>query len=151
MTILQATCLIVVALLGTLVVATRDPLRQAAVTGIFGLGLAALFLAVQAPDVALSQIAIGAIVVPVLVLLAMAKIRGARRVTRRARSVLAFAALGVLGAVLVVAVTGLDPSATTPARMATCLRGSCRASATPASSWPRRPSTIAASTRSARR
>jgi energy-converting hydrogenase B subunit D len=75
MTILQATCLVVVALLGTLVVVTRDPLRQAAVTGIFGLGLAALFLAVQAPDVALSQIAIGAIVVPVLVLLAMAKIR----------------------------------------------------------------------------
>jgi energy-converting hydrogenase B subunit D len=75
MTVLQATCLLVVAALGTLVVATRDPLRQAAVTRIFGLALAALFLAVQAPDVALSQIAIGAIVVPVLVLLAMAKIR----------------------------------------------------------------------------
>ncbi len=75
MTFLQATCLVVVAVLGTLVVVTRDPLRQAAVTGIFGLGLAVFFLAVQAPDVALSQIAIGAIVVPVLVLLAMAKIR----------------------------------------------------------------------------
>jgi energy-converting hydrogenase B subunit D len=75
MTFLQATCLIVVAALGTLVVVTRDPLRQAAVTGIFGLALGALFLAVQAPDVALSQIAIGAIVVPVLVLLALAKIR----------------------------------------------------------------------------
>jgi uncharacterized MnhB-related membrane protein len=75
MTALQATCLVVVAALGTLVVATRDPLRQAAVAGIFGLALSALFLSVQAPDVALSQITIGAIVVPVLVLLAMAKIR----------------------------------------------------------------------------
>jgi uncharacterized MnhB-related membrane protein len=75
MTALQATCLVVVAALGTLVVATREPLRQAAVAGIFGLALAALFLSVQAPDVALSQIAIGAIVVPVLVLLALAKIR----------------------------------------------------------------------------
>jgi energy-converting hydrogenase B subunit D len=75
MTVLQATCLVVVAALGTLVVATRDPLRQAAVSGIFGLALAALFVAVQAPDVALSQIAIGTIVVPVLVLLALAKIR----------------------------------------------------------------------------
>jgi uncharacterized MnhB-related membrane protein len=75
MTALQATCLIVVALIGTLVVLTRDPLRQAAVAGIFGLALAALFLAVQAPDVALSQMTVGAIVVPVLVLLAMAKIR----------------------------------------------------------------------------
>ena len=75
MTALQATCLLVVAALGTLVVATRDPLRQAAVAGIFGLALSALFLSVQAPDVALSQMVIGAIVVPVLVLLAMARIR----------------------------------------------------------------------------
>ena len=75
MTALHATCLIAVAIIGTLVVATRDPLRQAAVAGIFGLALSALFLSVQAPDVALSQIAIGAIFVPVLVLLAMAKIR----------------------------------------------------------------------------
>ena len=66
MTALQAVCLLVVAAVGTLVVATRDPLRQAAVAGIFGLALAALFLSVQA---------IGAIVVPLLVLLAMAKIR----------------------------------------------------------------------------
>ena len=75
MSALQATCLIAVAIIGTLVVLTRDPLRQAAVAGMFGLALCALFLSVQAPDVALSQIAIGAIVVPVLVLLAMAKIR----------------------------------------------------------------------------
>ncbi|MEA2251337.1 MAG: hypothetical protein QOI62_1864 [Solirubrobacteraceae bacterium] len=75
MTALQVTCLLVVAFVGTLVVLTRDPLRQAAVAGIFGLSLSALFLSVQAPDVALSQMTIGAIVVPVLVLLAMAKIR----------------------------------------------------------------------------
>jgi uncharacterized MnhB-related membrane protein len=74
-TALQVTCLLVVAVTGTLVVLTRDPLRQAAVAGIFGLSLSALFLSVQAPDVALSQMTIGAIVVPVLVLLAMAKIR----------------------------------------------------------------------------
>jgi uncharacterized MnhB-related membrane protein len=74
-TALQVTCLLVVAFVGTLVVLTRDPLRQAAVAGIFGLSLSALFLSVQAPDVALSQMTIGAIVVPVLVLLAMAKIR----------------------------------------------------------------------------
>jgi energy-converting hydrogenase B subunit D len=75
LSVLQATCLIVVACIGTLVVFTRDPLRQAAVAGIFGLALSALFLSMQAPDVALSQITVGAIVVPVLVLLAMAKIR----------------------------------------------------------------------------
>jgi energy-converting hydrogenase B subunit D len=72
---LQAVCLVAVGVLGTAVALTRDPLRQAAVTGIFGLALAALFLAVQAPDVALSMMVVGGIVVPVLVLLAMAKIR----------------------------------------------------------------------------
>ena len=75
MTALQVVCLLAVTVLGTAVVLTRDPLRQAAVTGIFGLALAALFLAVQAPDVALSMIVVGGIVVPVLVLLAMARIR----------------------------------------------------------------------------
>ena len=75
MTALQVTCLLVVATVGTLAVATRDPLRQAAVAGIFGLSLAVLFLSVQAPDVALAEIVIGSIVLPVLVLLAMAKIR----------------------------------------------------------------------------
>ncbi len=75
MTALQVVCLLAVAVLGTTVVFTRDPLRQAAVTGIFGLALSALFLAVQAPDVALSMMVVGGIVVPVLVLLAMAKIR----------------------------------------------------------------------------
>ena len=75
MTFLQVVCLLAVAVLGTAVVLTREPLRQAAVAGIFGLGLAALFLAVQAPDVALSMLVVGGIVVPVLVLLAMARIR----------------------------------------------------------------------------
>jgi energy-converting hydrogenase B subunit D len=75
MSALQAVCLLAVAVLGTAVVLTRDPLRQAAVTGIFGLALAALFVAVQAPDVALSMMVVGGIVVPVLVLLAMARIR----------------------------------------------------------------------------
>ena len=75
MTALQVVCLLAVAVLGTGVVLTREPLRQAAVTGIFGLALSALFVAVQAPDVALSMMVVGGIVVPVLVLLAMAKIR----------------------------------------------------------------------------
>jgi energy-converting hydrogenase B subunit D len=74
-TTLHATCLLVVAFAGTLVALTRDPLRQAAVAGIFGLSLAVLFLSLQAPDVGLCMIAVGSIVVPVLVLVAMAKIR----------------------------------------------------------------------------
>ncbi|MGH3291132.1 MAG: Na(+)/H(+) antiporter subunit B [Trebonia sp.] len=60
---------------GTAVVLTRDPLRQAFVAGFFGLGLAFLYLSLQAGDVALSQIVVGAIAVPLLVLLSLAKVR----------------------------------------------------------------------------
>jgi energy-converting hydrogenase B subunit D len=74
-TFLQVVCLLAVGGLGPAGVQTREPLRQAAVAGIFGLSLAALFLAVQAPDVALSMLVVGGIVLPVLVLLAMARIR----------------------------------------------------------------------------
>jgi energy-converting hydrogenase B subunit D len=71
----QVVALVVVAVGGLAVVLTREPLRQAAVAGVFGLALAALFAVLQAPDVALSQLGVGSIVLPVMVLLALAKIR----------------------------------------------------------------------------
>jgi energy-converting hydrogenase B subunit D len=74
-TALQAIALALVAFTGTGVALTRDPTRQAAATGIFGLALAALLTVLQAPDVALAQIAVGGIALPVMVLLALAKIR----------------------------------------------------------------------------
>jgi uncharacterized MnhB-related membrane protein len=74
-TALQTVCLIAVAVAGTATVLTRDPLRQAVSSGMFGLTLAVLFLAFGAPDVALSQIVVAGVAVPVMVLLALAKIR----------------------------------------------------------------------------
>jgi uncharacterized MnhB-related membrane protein len=74
-TVLQVVALGLVAVGGTAVVATRDPLRQAMVVGIFGLSLAALFLVFQAPDVALSQIVVGTVALPVLILFTLAKLR----------------------------------------------------------------------------
>ena len=75
MTALQATTLVLVAVGGTAVVLTRDPLKQALVAGVFGLLLAILFFLFQAPDVALSQIGVGSVGVPLMVLLALARIR----------------------------------------------------------------------------
>jgi energy-converting hydrogenase B subunit D len=60
---------------GTATVVTRDPLRQAVSSGVLGLALAVLFLAFGAPDVALSQIVVAGVAVPVMVLLTLAKIR----------------------------------------------------------------------------
>ena len=75
MTALQATALALVALGGTGVVATRDPLRQAMASGVFGILLAVLFFLFQAPDVALSQITVGSVALPLMILLALARIR----------------------------------------------------------------------------
>jgi energy-converting hydrogenase B subunit D len=73
-TVLQAVLLIAVALGGTGVVLARDPARQALVTSVYGVVLAVLFLAFQAPDVALSQIVVGAIALPAMVVFALRKI-----------------------------------------------------------------------------
>jgi energy-converting hydrogenase B subunit D len=75
LTALQAVALVLVAAGGAAVVLTRDPLRQAMVAGVFGLLLAVLFFVFQAPDVALSQIGVGSVALPLMILLALAKIR----------------------------------------------------------------------------
>jgi energy-converting hydrogenase B subunit D len=74
MTAFQGVALIVVAIAGTAVVLARDPARQALVASVFGLCLAILFLAFQAPDVALSQIVVGAIALPAMIMLALRKV-----------------------------------------------------------------------------
>jgi energy-converting hydrogenase B subunit D len=79
MTALQATILVLVGAGGTAVVATRDPLRQAMVASFFGILLAILFFVLQAPDVALSETVVGAVALPLMILLSLAKIRGADR------------------------------------------------------------------------
>jgi energy-converting hydrogenase B subunit D len=72
---LQVVVLALVAVGGTLVVLTRDPLRQALVAGVFGLTLTVFFVVFQAPDVALSMAAVGAVALPLMIVLALAKTR----------------------------------------------------------------------------
>jgi uncharacterized MnhB-related membrane protein len=74
----QIVALLLVALGAWAVVAAREPLRQAIVVSIYGLILGVLFFAFQAPDVALSNIVIGAVAVPLIILLAIAKVRSDR-------------------------------------------------------------------------
>ncbi|HSU68707.1 MAG TPA: hydrogenase subunit MbhD domain-containing protein [Tepidisphaeraceae bacterium] len=79
MLVLQYGILGMVALTGTAVVLTRDPLNQIIGVSFFGMLLALMFLILQAPDVALSQIVVGAVALPLMVLLALAKIRKDRK------------------------------------------------------------------------
>lgn len=73
--LLQITLLALVAAGASAVVLTRHPKRQVVVLSSYGLLLALLFLVFQAPDVTLSELTVGAIALPILLLLALAKVR----------------------------------------------------------------------------
>jgi energy-converting hydrogenase B subunit D len=72
---LQITLLVLVAAGATAVVLIRALVRQVLMLSIYGVLLAVLFLAFQAPDVTLSELTIGAVVLPIVVLLTLAKVR----------------------------------------------------------------------------
>ncbi|WP_078876417.1 DUF4040 domain-containing protein [Streptomyces sp. 150FB] len=67
--------LVLVAIAATTAVVVRDPSRQALVLSMLGLTLAVLFIVLQAPDVALSQLAVGSALTPLLLLLSVQKVR----------------------------------------------------------------------------
>ena len=79
MNALQVVVLLLVGAAGTGVVVARDPLRQAILASFFGIVLALLFFVLQAPDVALSEIVVGAVALPLMILLTLAKVRGGEK------------------------------------------------------------------------
>ena len=72
---LIAIVLVLVSLGALGVVASRDPALQAITLGLYGLLLTLLFTVLQAPDVGLSQLAVGTVVTPLMVMLAVHKVR----------------------------------------------------------------------------
>ena len=62
-----------VAFLGAAVVLTKRPINQLFVYAAFGVFLSLLFFVLHAPDVALSEIAIGTLAMPLIALVAMMK------------------------------------------------------------------------------
>ena len=71
----QVTVLILVAAGAALVVRTRDRIRLVLMLSVYGLLLAILFFVFQAPDVTLSELTVGAVALPVILLLTIAKVR----------------------------------------------------------------------------
>lgn len=63
--------LLLTAVMATAAVLTRDPRRQAVVLSAYGLVMGLLILVFQAPDVAMSQLAVGAAIVPLIIVLAI--------------------------------------------------------------------------------
>jgi energy-converting hydrogenase B subunit D len=75
MDVLQVTLLVLVAAAATAVVLIRARARQVLMLSVYGVLLAVLFLAFQAPDVTLSELTIGAVLLPIVILLTLAKVR----------------------------------------------------------------------------
>lgn len=75
MNTLQVTVLVLVAAGATIVVRIRTRVRQVLALSVYGMLLAILFLVFQAPDVTLSELTVGAVVLPIILLLAIAKVR----------------------------------------------------------------------------
>lgn len=83
MTALILFSLTLVGITGTIVALTGEPQRQAIMLSVFGLALSVLFVLLQAPDVALSQLLIGGVVVPLMVMLTVRTVqRGQREIGR---------------------------------------------------------------------
>jgi len=72
---LQVVSLVLVAAAALAVVLHRDPLRQSLVNGLYGLLLVVLFMVFQAPDVALSMLVVGSIAYPLVLMLAISRVR----------------------------------------------------------------------------
>jgi len=73
-TVLQICVLAVVCVSGTAVALVPSPLRQTLVVSVYGFALTVLFFAFQAPDAALSELVVGGLALPVIVLAALRRL-----------------------------------------------------------------------------
>lgn len=67
--------LMLVAVAALCIVRTRNTTSQVVALTFYGLVLAVMFFVFHAPDVALSKIAVGAVALPLMVLLALARLK----------------------------------------------------------------------------
>jgi uncharacterized MnhB-related membrane protein len=73
MSLLEAVAYALVAVMGAAVVFTKRPASALLVYSGFGITLTLLFFVLHAPDVAFSELAVGTLVLPMIVLVALMK------------------------------------------------------------------------------
>jgi uncharacterized MnhB-related membrane protein len=76
---LQLVAMVFVALGALAVVLARDVVRQAIVFSFYGFALVLLFVVYQAPDVALSALVVGGIAYPLVLVSAIARVKGRQK------------------------------------------------------------------------
>jgi energy-converting hydrogenase B subunit D len=74
--------LILLAISGFMVVRTQNVIEQVIALSFYGLVTALMFFFFQAPDVALSQITVGAVALPLMIMLALSRMKF-RKFTRQ--------------------------------------------------------------------
>lgn len=70
-----AALLVLVAVAGLAVVRLRDVTSQVIALSFYGIVMSLVFFSFQAPDVALSQITVGAVALPLMIMLAISRMR----------------------------------------------------------------------------
>jgi energy-converting hydrogenase B subunit D len=83
MTILGVGLLAVIAICAFAIVRTDDVTHQLLGLAFYGLIFGLLFFVLQAPDVALSQITVGAIALPLLIMLAITRMKHSKALADR--------------------------------------------------------------------
>jgi uncharacterized MnhB-related membrane protein len=73
-TVVQICVLAVVCISGTAVAVVPSPLRQTLLLSFYGFALTVLFFVFQAPDVALSELVVGGVAMPLIILAALRRL-----------------------------------------------------------------------------
>jgi uncharacterized MnhB-related membrane protein len=74
--------LLLIAISGFMVVRTRDVTAQILALTFYGVLLAVIFFIYQSPDVALSQIVVGTVALPLMVMLAIARMKNREKMKK---------------------------------------------------------------------
>lgn len=74
--------LLLIAVSGFMVVRTRDVTAQTLALSFYGLLMAVMFFFFQAPDVALSQLVVGAVTLPLIIMLAIARMQHKAKISK---------------------------------------------------------------------
>lgn len=72
---LQLTLFLLVAFAGSITLFVHNPKRQIFFFSLYGIVSAALFLAIESPDVALSELAVGVVALPLMLLVTLTNLR----------------------------------------------------------------------------
>jgi uncharacterized MnhB-related membrane protein len=75
MTALQLALFLLVAIAGTVVVLTRELRRQALLFSLYGMLMTILFVVIESADVSLSELAVGAAALPLMLLVTISTLR----------------------------------------------------------------------------